>query len=105
MAISDYKNIFNEYHSGPTSFVHILSKPVAPTHAAAIHQEDTDKLKEATGKVAKKNNTTLVFYGRQNTAKAIQLNQLAFHAKQSVCFIDCQRMVDKYIGETDMILR
>ena len=101
MAITDYKSVFSEYHRGATSFIKLLSRPIAATRDAAIHQEDTDKLKEATDKSAKKVSTKLVFYGSHNADKAKQLNQLAYHTKQSVCFIDCQRLVDKYIGETE----
>ncbi|WP_297821509.1 AAA family ATPase [uncultured Paraglaciecola sp.] len=34
----------------------------------------------------------------------MQLNQLAYHTKESVCFIDCQRLVDNYKGETETYL-
>jgi hypothetical protein len=61
VVITVYKKVFSEYHNGTTSFIHILSKPIAATRDAATHQDDTDKLKEA------------------------------------VYFIDCQRLVDKYI--------
>jgi SpoVK/Ycf46/Vps4 family AAA+-type ATPase len=101
MTITAYKTVFSEYHHGPTSFIHILSKPIAPTRDVAIYQDDTDKLKEATVKSAKKINTKLVFYGDHNADKAMELNQLAYQTKQSVCFIDCQLLVDKYIGETE----
>jgi hypothetical protein len=101
VAITNYKSVFTEYHRGPASFINILSKPIAAMRDSAISQEDTDKLKEATDKSAKRINTKLVFYGSHNADKAKQLNQLAYHIKQSVCFIDCQRLVDKYIGETE----
>jgi SpoVK/Ycf46/Vps4 family AAA+-type ATPase len=101
VAISHYKIVFSDYHNGPTSFIHILSKPIAATRDTAINQNDTDKLKEATDNAAKKINTKLVFYGSHNTDKAMQLNQLAYNTKKAVCFIDCQRLVDKYITETE----
>jgi hypothetical protein len=101
VAITDYKTVFSEYHNGSTSFIHILSQPVATTRDAAINQDDTDKLKVASGKSAKKINTKLVFYGKHTADKAMQLNQLAYHTKQPVCFIDCQRLVDKYVEETE----
>jgi len=101
LAITDYKTLFSEYHHGPTSFVHILSKPIAATRDTVIHQEDVDKLKEAIAKSAKSFTTKLAFYGSHTADKSMQLNHLAYHTKQSVCFIDCQRLVDKYIGETE----
>lgn len=104
MAVTAYKTLFSEYHSGPTSFIHILSKPIAPIFDVALYQYDTDKLKEAVDKSAKKINTKLIFYGEHDTDQAMKLNQLAYHTKQSVCFIDCQRLVDNYIGETEKYL-
>jgi SpoVK/Ycf46/Vps4 family AAA+-type ATPase len=101
MAITAYKTLFSEYHSGPTSFIHMLSKPIAPTRDVAINQDDTDKLRDARHKTVKKINTMLIFYGDHNADKAMELNQLAYHSQQSVCFIDCQRLVDNYIGETE----
>lgn len=101
VAIADYKTVFSEYHNGSNSFIHMLSKPIATSRDAAINQDDTDKLKVASDKSAKKINTKLVFYGKHTADKAMQLNQLAYHTKQPVCFIDCQRLVDKYIGETE----
>jgi SpoVK/Ycf46/Vps4 family AAA+-type ATPase len=101
VAIADYKTVFSEYHNGSTSFIHMLSKPIATTRDAAINQDDTDKLKVVSDKSAKKINTKLVFYGKHTADKVMQLNQLAYHTKQPVCFIDCQRLVNKYIGETE----
>ena len=54
MAITHYKTLFSEYNRGPTSFIHILSKPIAETRDMGIHQEETDKLKEATDQSAEK---------------------------------------------------
>jgi SpoVK/Ycf46/Vps4 family AAA+-type ATPase len=31
----------------------------------------------------------------------MQQNQLAYNTKKTACFIDCQRLVNKYIGETE----
>ena len=101
MAISHYKPVFSEYHHGATSFIHILSKPIATTRDTAITQDDTYKLKDAEFKSAKNINTKLSFCGNNNTEKALQLNQLAYPKQQSVCFIDCQRLLEKYIGETE----
>jgi len=61
VAITHYKTLFSEYNRGPTSFIHILSKPIAETRDMGIHQEETDKLKEATDQSAKNISTTLVF--------------------------------------------
>jgi len=61
MTITAYKTVFSEYHHGPTSFIHILSKPIAPTRDVAIYQEDTDKLKEATVKSANKSTQSWFF--------------------------------------------
>lgn len=104
MAVTAYKTLFSEYHSGPTSFIHMLSKPIAPIRDVDLYQDDADKLKEAVDKSAKKINTKLIFFGVHNTDKAMQLNQLAYHTKESVCFIDCQRLVDNYKGETETYL-
>jgi SpoVK/Ycf46/Vps4 family AAA+-type ATPase len=101
VAVADYKIVFSEYHNGSTSFIHLLSKPIATTRDVAINQDETDKLKVASDKSAKKINTKLAFYGKHTADKVMQLNQLAYHTKQPVCFIDCQRLVDKYIGETE----
>ena len=104
MAVTAYKTLFSEYHSGPTSFIHMLSKPIAPIRDVDLYQDDADKLEEAVDKSAKKINTKLIFFGVHNTDKAMQLNQLAYHTKESVCFIDCQRLVDNYKGETETYL-
>ena len=104
MAVTAYKTLFSEYHSGPTSFIHMLSKPIAPIRDVDLYQDDADKLKEAVDKSAKKINTKLIFFGVHNTDKAMQLNQLAYHTNESVCFIDCQRLVDNYKGETETYL-
>ncbi|WP_339722736.1 AAA family ATPase [uncultured Paraglaciecola sp.] len=101
MAITDYKPVFSDYHHGATSFIHILSKPIATTRDTVMTQDDTYKLKDARFKSARNISTTLAFCGKNNTEKALQLNQLAYFTKQSVCFIDCQRLVQKYIGETE----
>ncbi|MFT5923128.1 MAG: hypothetical protein ACI9LE_000102 [Paraglaciecola sp.] len=50
--IADYKTVFSEYHNGSTSFIHLLSKPIATTCDAAINQDDTGKLKVASDKSA-----------------------------------------------------
>lgn len=101
MAITDFKPLFSEYHQGPTSFIHILSKPIAANRDTAIVQDDIDKLKEAIYKSAKNTSTKLVFYGRLNADKALQLNHLAYLSTQSVCFIDCQLLVNTYMGESE----
>ena len=101
MAMTHYKTLFSEYKHGPASFIHMLSKPIAAKRDKALNQNDTENLKEALAKSAKKMSTTLVFYGSHNTDKALELNHLAYHAKLSVCFIDCQKLADKYIGETE----
>jgi AAA+ superfamily predicted ATPase len=104
VAVTAYKTLFSEYHSGPTSFIHMLSKPIAPIRDVDLYQDDADKLKEAVDKSAKKINTKLIFYGEHDTDQAMKLNQLAYHTKESVCFIDCQRLVDNYKGETETYL-
>ena len=104
MAITHYKTVFGEYHNGSTSFMHMLSKPLVPMRDAAIHQDDIDKLKETIAQSAKNMSASLAFYGSHNPDKAIQLNQLAYLTKHSVCFVDCQLLVDKYIGETEKSL-
>jgi hypothetical protein len=101
MAIKHFKTLFSDYNHGPVSFIHILSNPIATTRDTTIQQDDIDKLKEAISTSAKKTSTKLVFSGRHNKNKAIQLNRLAYRSKQSVCFIDCQQLVDNYIGETE----
>ena len=62
MASTAYKTVFSEYHHGPTSFIHMLSKPIAPTRDVAIYQDDTDKLKEATVKSAKKSTQSWILF-------------------------------------------
>jgi AAA+ superfamily predicted ATPase len=104
VAVTAYKTLFSDYHSGPTSFTHILSKPIAPIFDVALYRYDADKLKEAVEKSTKKINTKLIFYGEHNTDQAMKLNQLAYHTKLSVCFIDCQKLVDNYMGETEKYL-
>ena len=104
MAVTAYKILFSEYHNGPTAFIHMLSKPNAPIRDSDIYQDDTDKLKEAMNNSTKKINTTLIFYGEHNTDKAMQLNHIAYHTKQSICFIDCQILVHNYMGETEKYL-
>lgn len=101
MTTTHYTPLFSEHHSGSASFIHMLSKPIAPIQDTAIHQDDKDKLKEAIAKSERKISIKLVFYGSHNANKAIELNHLAYHTKQSVCFVDCKRLVDKYIGETE----
>jgi hypothetical protein len=101
VTITHYIPLFSEHHSGSTSFIHILSKPIAPIRDTATHQDDKDKLKQAIAKSKRKISTKLFFYGSHNADKAIQLNNLGYHTKQSVCFIDCIRLVNKYIGETE----
>ena len=101
MAVTTYKALFSQYHSGPASFIHILSQPIAPIRDAAINQDDTDKLKEVIDMSLKKVSIKVIFYGNHNTGKVTSLNQLAYHTKQSICFIDCQLLVDNYVGETD----
>jgi SpoVK/Ycf46/Vps4 family AAA+-type ATPase len=101
VSITHFKTLFSEYTRGPTSFIHLLSKPIAANRDIAIHLDDIDKLKEAMASSLKKKSTKLVFYGSHTADKSIQLNHLAYHSKQSVCFVDCQRLVDKYIGETE----
>lgn len=101
MAITNYKPVFSEYHHGPAPFIHLLSKPVATTRDTAISQDDADKLKNARFRATKNINTKLVFCGNNNTEKALQLNQLAYVTNQTVCFLDCHRLVETYIGETE----
>jgi SpoVK/Ycf46/Vps4 family AAA+-type ATPase len=101
VAITHYRALFSDYHRGPTSFIDMLSKPIVTRRDVPLHQDDIDKLKEATDKSEKTINSILVFYGSHKTAKAMQLNQLAYLTKQSVCFINCRQLVDKYIGETE----
>ena len=73
MAITHFKSLFSEYHHGPTSYIHMLSKPIAEPRDTAIHSTD----------------------------KALQLNHLAYYMKQNVYFVDCKQLVEKYIGETE----
>ena len=101
MSITHFKTLFSEYTHGPSSFIHMLSKPIAANRDTAIHLDDIDKLKEAMASSVKKKSTKIVFYGSQNADKAIQLNHLAYQNKQTVCLVDCQTLVDKYIGETE----
>ncbi|MEP1447495.1 MAG: AAA family ATPase [Paraglaciecola sp.] len=101
MAITSYKPVFSEYHHGPDSYIHLLSKPVSITRDTAISHDDADKLKNVQLRAAKNISTKLVFCGNNNTEKARQLNQLAHVTKQTVCFLDCHRLVEKYIGETE----
>ena len=101
MAITDYKKVFSEYHRGPKPFIHLSSKPTSASRDAAIQQDDPEKLKAAIDKSAKNISTKIVFYGSHITDKAMQLNQLAKQTKRSICFIDCQQLVDNYIGETE----
>lgn len=99
--MTHYKTLFSDYNHGATSYIHMLSNPIASTRDAAIQQEDIDKLKEALAQSGKKTSTKLIFYGSHDIDKAIQLNHLAYLTKHPVCFIDCQRLVEKYIGETE----
>lgn len=104
MAITHFKSLFSEYHHGPTSYIHMLSKPIAEPRDTAIHQDDIDKLKQTMTQSVKKMSSKLAFYGSHNTDKALQLNHLAYYMKQNVYFVDCKQLVDKYdkyIGETE----
>ena len=101
MAIKEFKIVFSQYHQGSSSFIHLLSSPTVITRDAAIHPDDPEKLKAATDRSAKNISTKLVFHGSHNADKALQLNQLAKHTKQHVCFIDCKGLVENYIGETE----
>jgi hypothetical protein len=93
--ITHYKTLFSEYNRGPTSFIHMLSKLILATLDPPINQKHSDNLKGALVKLVKE----LVFYRGHNADKDMQLKHLAYHSKQPVCFIDCQQLVDKYIGE------
>lgn len=101
VAITQHSPLFSEYNRGPASYIHMLSKPINVIRDTAIHQDDIDKLKEAMVKSAKHTSTTLVFCGSHNTDKAAQLNQLAYHTNKAVCFVNCQQLVEEYIGETE----
>ncbi|WP_293747171.1 AAA family ATPase [uncultured Paraglaciecola sp.] len=101
MTIRDFKTLFSDYNRGPVSFIHMLSNPIAAARDTALLQEDIDQLKEAIAKSEKNTSTKLAFYGSHHLDKAMQLNHIAYHTKQSVCFVDCQRLLDKYIGETE----
>jgi SpoVK/Ycf46/Vps4 family AAA+-type ATPase len=101
VAITHFKTLFSEYHHGPTSYIHLLSKPIAAPRDTAIHQDDTDKLKQAMTQSVKKMSSKLAFYGSHNTDKALQLNHLAYNMKMNVYFVDCKQLVDEYIGETE----
>lgn len=101
VTIKDFKPVFSDYNRGPASFIHILSKPIAATRDAAIKQDGIDQLNEAKIKTEKHRSAILIFSGSHILDKAMQLNHLSYLTKQSVCLIDCQRLVDKYIGETE----
>ena len=66
MAVTAYKTLFSEYHSGPTSFIHMLSKPIAPIRDVDLYQDDADKLKEAVDQSAKKKKKKHDFFWGQN---------------------------------------
>jgi hypothetical protein len=97
--ITHYKTLFSEYNRGPTSFIYRLSKITVATLNPAINQNDSDNLKESLVKPVKKISKKKFFYRGHNADKDMQLNHLAYHSKQPVCFIDCQQLVDKYIEE------
>ena len=101
VTIKDYKTFFSDYNSGPASFIHILFQPIATKRDVAIKQDDIDKLNDSIIKSEQHRSAMLIFYGCHTLDKAMQLNHLCNVTKQSVCFIDCQRLVDRYIGETE----
>lgn len=101
MAIKEFKTVFSDYNRGPSTYIHLLSNPIAATRDAAIKQDDIDKLNEAIIKSEKHRCGILIFNGSHTLDKAIQLSQLSYRSKQAVCFVECLRLVENYIGETE----
>jgi SpoVK/Ycf46/Vps4 family AAA+-type ATPase len=101
MALGNYKPLFSEYHQGAKPFLHLLSKAIAPSRDAALTDDDKQKLKDAVTKSAKKQQVSLLLCGLHESYKAIEVAHIAYQNQQHLCLIECNQLVNQYIGETE----
>jgi SpoVK/Ycf46/Vps4 family AAA+-type ATPase len=101
MTLAQYREGFSDYHQGRLSALHILSSPVLPKYEVDIKEEDRQKLQDLITSASKKQQAPVVFFGQSDTDKGNLLSRLSRQLQLAVCWIDCQRLVSKYIGETE----
>lgn len=101
MALADYRIGFSDYHPGRLSALHILSSPVLPKYEVDIKEEDRQKLQDLITTASKKQQASVIFYSQSAPDKGNLLSRLSRQLQLPVCWVDCQSLISKYIGETE----
>lgn len=105
MMLSVIREKFGEHLQGHISPIHIFSLPVVPERDPDINEEDRQAFQDILAASAKGQAATLIFWGAANARidqdKTTLMAHSALKLGRYLCLLDCQNLVEKYIGETE----